>query len=560
MRKRISFHQVAAGGLMVFAIYFCFLPVFSVLLSGLQGNGGVIGAKEWSRALGLLGNSVGLAITVTLASLFLASVAAFTLHRTRFKGRQAMKLLMLMPLVNPAFVGSISFIMLFGRRGLITHQLLGLSISPFGWHGVFVLQTIGFTTLAYLMISAAVQNVDTQLEDAARNLGAWEREVFLRVTLPMMMPEMTSAGMLVFLGSMADFTTPMIIGGNFRTLATDLYIQITGLYNIQLASFSGVVLLVPCLLVFVFQYRMANRKKYYGDASQSVETVYEQLPVWMHRLLIGITATMISLFVINIMFVFVGAFTVSWGADYSFTLKHLQTVLNSNLQMYMKPLFNSIALAVFTGVGSSLLGVMAAYWIQRKMISYGKGLDAITMLPATVPGILLGVGCLVTFRYPFFGIGKWILTSQPPLILLGTTTIVYLVCIARNIHVSMKSCYAVLEHVDPEIEQAARNLGAGEWTIYRRVTLPLLKDAFANSFIKVFSSTMTALGVIIFLLMPRNKVIVQVLFQSMTGGLNLGVPAVLALMLSLVTLGLMLLFQLMIYGKDAWARLRRLGQ
>ncbi|NCA95648.1 MAG: 30S ribosomal protein S2 [Methanomicrobia archaeon] len=114
--------------------------------------------------------------------------------------------------------------------------------------------------------------------------------------------------------------------------------------------------------------------------------------------------------------------------------------------------------------------------------------------------------------------------------------------------------------VDPEIEQAARNLGAGEWTIYRRVTLPLLKDAFANSFIKVFSSTMTALGVIIFLLMPRNKVIVQVLFQSMTGGLNLGVPAVLALMLSLVTLGLMLLFQLMIYGKDAWARLRRLGQ
>lgn len=560
MKKHFSFHQTTAAALMVFAIYFCLMPVFSVLVSGLQRGEGVIGAKEWSRALGLLGNSVGLAVVVTFSSLCLATMAAFTLHRTRFRGRQVCKLLMLLPLVNPSFVGSISFIMLFGRRGLITHQLLGLSISPFGWHGVFVLQSIGFTTLAYLMISAAVQNVDTQLEEAARNLGAQEREVFLRVTLPMMMPEILSAGLLVFLGSMADFTTPMIIGGNFRTLATDLYIQITGLYNLPLASFSGVVLLMPCLLVFVLQYRMAHRKRYYGDASQSTATVYEQLPVWLHRVLIGITVTMIGLFVINILFVFVGAFTVSWGADYSFTWKHLETVLESNLQKYLIPLWNSIALSVFTGVASSLLGVMAAYWIQRRMISYGKWLDAVTMLPATVPGILLGVGCLVTFRYPFFGIGKYVLTNQPPLILLGTTGIVYLVCIARNIHVSMKSCYAVLEHVDPEIEQAARNLGAGEWTIYRRVTLPLLKDAFANSFIKVFSSTMTALGVIIFLLMPRNKVIVQVLFQSMTGGLNLGVPAVLALMLSLVTLVLMLLFQLMMYGKGAFARWRRLGQ
>ena len=170
------------------------------------------------------------------------------------------------------------------------------------------------------------------------------------------------------------------------------------------------------------------------------------------------------------------------------------------------------------------------------------------------------MGYLVTFKYPFLGIGRYILTDLKPLILLGTSIIVYLSCISRNINVSMKSCYALLEHIDPDLENAAFNLGASKVQTYRYVIIPLLKDAFVNSYIKVFAGTMTSLGVIIFLLMPKNKVIVQVLFQSLTGGMALGVPAVLALSLSFLTLSLMLLFSLLAYGKDSLAKLWRLGK
>ncbi len=560
MKSRNFLNPLFTAFLLIFVFYFCFLPILSVILYGLNSSEQMVGLSEVLRAFGLLQHSVLLGFAVTVSSLFFGIITAFTLHRLKFRGRSAMKVLMLLPLVNPAFVGSISFIMLFGRRGLITYRMLGLNVSPFGWQGVFFLQTIGFTTLAYLIISGAVRHVDTNLEDAARNLGANEKQVFFRITLPMMKPEIASAGLLVFLGSMSDFTTPMVIGGNFRTLATDLYLQITGQYNMQLASISGIVLLIPCFLVFYLQSKYANRQSYLGDQSQSIGIEYTNILPLVAKSLILLILAMMSVFILNFLFVFVGAFTVSWGSDYSFTFAHLNTVLQSEPQKYLKPLLNSILLAITTGLGSALLGVIAAYLNERRRLKGGRLLETMAMLPAAVPGILFGVGCLVTFKYPFFGIGRYLLPDLEPVILLGTTAILYLVCIARNIHVSMKTCYAILQHIDPDIENAARNLGAGEAYIYHKITLPLLKDAFINSFIKIFSSTMTSLGVIIFLLMPSNKVIVQVLFQSMTGGLSLGVPAVLALMLSGLTLLLMLLFQLLAYGKSVILKIGRLNR
>jgi len=560
MKKYLSLTKILNLLLFIFVLYFCCLPVLSVILYGIGGEGRGIDSADFLRILEMLKNSISLAFSVTVAAVLLGTTATFALHRVKFKGRRILQTLMLLPLVNPAFVGSISFIMLFGKRGLITHTLLGLNVSPFGWHGVFFLQLIGSTTLAYLVISGAVHNMDVSLEDAARNLGANEKTVLLKITLPLMVPEITAAALLVFLGSMADFTTPLVIGGNFRTLAADLYILITGRYDMKLASLSGIVLLMPCFAAFILQRHFSKMKKYISDQTANKGIEYSHVRPWIKRALLITVSMMLFLFIINILFVFAGAFTVSWGSNYAFTLAHVKTAFSTDIQKYIKPLANSILLSIATGFGSSLIGVLTAYGIQRRKIRCAKLLDALAMLPAAVPGILFGIGYLVTFKYPLFGIGKYIFTSLPPLILLGTSLIIYIVCIARNINLSMKNCYALLEHIDPDIEKAALNLGASQIQMYWHVVLPLLKDAFINSYIKVFSATMTSLGVIIFLLMPKNKVIVQVLFQSMTGGLSLGVPAVLALALSLVTLLLMLLFSLLAYGKDAWKNMRRFDQ
>ena len=223
--------------LFILIFYFCSLPVISVILYGVNGDGRAVTSSDITRALMLLRNSVALSLLVSVAAVGFGTIATWVVP-DKFKGR-GMRVLMLLPLVNPAFVGSISFLMLFGKRGLITHQFLGLNISPFGWQGVFFLQVLGAITSAYLIISAAVRNTDVSTEEAARNLGASELQVLTRVTLPMMAPEITTAFLMVFLGSMADFTTPMIIGGRFRTLATDLYLQITRSIICGLPVFPG---------------------------------------------------------------------------------------------------------------------------------------------------------------------------------------------------------------------------------------------------------------------------------------------------------------------------------
>ncbi len=540
----------------VLLFYICTLPILGVIFYGVSAEGDPLKAKDYLRLLELFRNSVGLSLAVTVLSVLLAILATFTLFRLRFRGQRALRVLMLTPLVNPTFVGTLSFIMLFGKRGLITYRLLHLSVSPYGWQGVLILQVLSLTTIAYLVLSGAVRSTDVALEDAARNLGTPEGRIFLRITLPMMLPEITAAALLVFLASMADFTTPLVIGGSFRTLASDLYVQITGVYDMRMASITGIFLLAPCFLAFCLQQRLSRRRKYSTDQSTGQSIEYAFVAPWVKRLLIAGTTLLISFFLLIIIFIVVGAFTVNWGYDYSFTTANLQEVLLKDARVFLVPLRNSVMLAVVTGLVSSLIGVTVAYQVFRRKILFPALVDGICLFPAAVPGILFGIGYLVTFKYPLFGVGSVIFPEAQGIVLLGTGVIIYIICVARDINVSMKSCYALLEHMEPDLEAAAYNLGASRGQTMRYVILPVLKDAFVNAYLRVFSGTMTTLGAIVFLLLPSNKVIIQILFQTISSE-KLGVSAIMALMLSGFTLLLMLLFSLIAYGPERLAAFRR---
>lgn len=526
--------------------YFCTLPILSVIIYGLAGKSALYNRAMFSRVFRLLGNSLVLSITVTVISVLLGITVTFTLYRIKLRSRKLLRVLMLLPIINPAFIGSISFIMLFGKQGLITHKLLGLNVSPYGWQGVLILQVLSLTTLSYILISSSIQKIDTTLEYAARNLGASEKEVLFSVTLPMMVPEITAAALLVFLSSMADFTTPLIIGGKFRTLASDLYVQITGVYNMKSAALSGIILLIPCTIAFLLQRYFSKRKSYFTDQSCRDSNIeYEKVSPLVKAALIFVTFAVISISVVNFVFIIIGVFTKNWGYDYAFTLKNLKEAMNYNL----KPYFNSVKLSVIVAFLSSLIGVLLAYFINRKKIILPYWIDFMGVFPAAVPGILFGIGYLVTFKYPLFGFTH--------LVLLGTGVIIYFICISRSLNVSMKSGYALLEHMDPDLENASYNLGAGRIQTFFYIIIPQLKDAFSAAYIKTFSSTMTTLGAIIFLLLPENKVAVQVIFQAITGS-PIGVSSTLALMLSMLNLLLMGVFYLIIYKKELKDKFRRI--
>lgn len=551
MLKQHNYLKLVQVLLIITIIYFTFLPIISVIIYGLSGDISFFNGKLINRVMKLLWNSLFVSSTVTVISVFFGIIVTFTLRRLNFKGIRLLKILILLPMVNPTFVGSIAFIMLFGSRGLITHKLLNLNISPYGWQGIVILQVMSLVTYAYLLISSSIHNIDTTIEQAARNLGASERTVLFSITLPMMAPEITSAALLVFLSSMSDFTTPLMIGGKFGTLASDLYVQITGVYNMRSAAISGIVLLIPCVIAFYTQRKFSDKKNYFSDTANDRNIIYEKVSTPVKILLISCTLCFIGLFILKFVFIIIGAFTKNWGYDYTFTLLHVKKALSTNLS----PFLNSVKLAFATSFIASLLGVILSYLINRKKIVFSVFVDFIGVFPAAVPGILFGIGYLVTFKYPILGIGKYILTDLTPWVILGTSSIIYLICIARFINVAMKSGYALLEHIDPDLENASYNLGAGKIKTLKLIIMPLLKEAVLTSYFKIFSSTMTTLGAIIFLILPKNKVAVQVIFQAGTQS-AMGVPSTLALMLSILTLLLMGLFYIIVYRKQVLENLK----
>ena len=482
-----------------------------------------------------------LAFLDTAFSVFFAIIAAFTLERLQVKGRKFIKILMLLPLVNPSFIGSLSIIMLFGKSGLITHQLLGLTVSPYGLHGVLLLRVLSSITTAYLIIASALKKSDVDLENAARNMGASEGYILTHISLPLMVPEILTAALLAFFSSMADFAAPSVIGGNFHTLASELYIQIIGVYDMKSASVIGAVLLCPCLLVFFLQLYIARKKTYGNESSTNAEVTYEFCPSWIRKIFIAITVVEVFFFCMIFIFIFVGAFTKAWGHDYTPTLKHAKAVFDKGFRVYLKPLMNSIKLSLVTGFFTALLGTINAYLIHEKKMPFSRFVEFVCILPAAVPGILFGIGYLVTFKYPILGIGDLWMKSFPKVILLGTASIVYIICIARQLNLSMKTCMAMLDHMDMEQIDAAHTMGASNVYTLLHVIVPSLRGAFMNTFLRIFSTTMSTLGAIIFLILPANKVIIQIMFQRISSD-TMGVSCFVALLLSGTTFGIMLLF------------------
>lgn len=552
MRKCNWFIRVIYCLLVFVIVYFAFLPIVSVIFQGINsGNSIGITYDNFKRSILYLRDSLGVSLLVTILATTFGLIITFTLKRISFKGRNILRILALLPLINPPFVGSIAFIMLFGRNGLITHKLLGLNISPYGWQGIVFIQVLGLGSLAYILISSSIKKLDITLEEAARNLGASERRILFTVTLPLMIPEISSAALLVFLASMADFSTPLIIGGNFQTLASDLYIQITGLYDMETASVSGIFLLIPCIFAFILQRYYVQNCTYFTDNINSDDIGYKYVKPLIKYTMVFITVSFIGIVCLKYIFIIIGAFTKQWGYDYTFTLSHFKSIFDRNLY----PFVTSVKLAFFVALAASFIGVLLAYLLHNKKVFLKSFVDFMAVIPAAVPGILFGIGYLVTFKYPILGVGRFIFKNTKPVILLGTSIIIYFICIARYLNVGLRSGYALLKHLNPDLEKASYNLGAGEIKTFFTIMIPLLKDAFFTAFLKNFATTMTTLGAIIFLLLPKNKVAVQQIFQIITSSV-MGEAAAMSLLLSFLSLILLGFFYLLINSSLLWNKLK----
>jgi len=425
----------------------------------------------------------------------------------------------MLPIISPPFMLTLSVILLLGRNGIITRHLLGLkNFNIYGLKGLVLVQVMGMFPIAYLVLDGILKSINPELEDSAMNLGASWGSVFSTVTLPLSVPGIASAWLLIFVTSLADFANPMVLSGKFDVLSVQAYLQFTGMFNMPLGSALAILLLIPSLIAFLFQKYWVGKKSYITVTgkpySSRIFTVKRSVKYFIMSFC-GLISGMVLLFYI---IVIMGSFFKLWGLDYSLTLDHFKYSWDIGLKTIKDTVTLSAIATPFTGI----LAMIIAFLVVRKNFIGKKSMEFVSMLSFAVPGTVVGIGYILAF-------------NKPPFLLTGTGLILVLCFIFRNMPVGIESGVAALSQIDPAIEEAATNLGADSTHIFRDITLPLIQPAFFAGLSYSFVRCMTAVSAIIFLVSARWNHL-TILILSETEIMRLGPACVLCTVLIIVVL------------------------
>ena len=471
------------------------------------------------RYLVALWGSMRLGIVTASISTIIGFIFAFVTERTSIKGKRVISTLATMPVISPPFSLTLSIILLFGNNGLITKQLLGLqNFSIYGLGGLVLVQTIGMFPIAYLTLSSVLKSIDSTVEDAAMDLNAGRFHTFWTITLPLAMPGILSAWLLVFTNSLADFANPLLLAGSYKVLSVEAYIEVTGRNNLGGGAALSLLLLLPTLTAFFTQRYWVNRKSFVTVTGKPSVRLTE---LASKPVRIALTAfVVISLGFILALYgtIVAGCFVKNWGIDYTFTTANIGEALSRGWQAIR----DTVTLATIATPIAGIIAMAAALILVRRSFIGKRILEILLMTPFAVPGTLVGIAYILAF-------------NKPPLLLVGTAAIIVINYIIRELPVGMETGIASLRQIDPSIEEAAQDLGADMPTVFKTVVLPLVRPAFISSMSYTFVRSMTAVSAVIFLISARwYHLTVQI--YNFSENLRFGLASVLATTLILIVL------------------------
>lgn len=526
-----------ASILVIFALLAVFIiyPIVMVLLKSLTSSEQP-GLEVYKTLLSSsyvrssLYNSLGMGAAAAFLSCVVGFLFAYAVTRTDIPFKGFFNLMAIVPIVSPPFLGAVSVLLLFGSNGLITSKLLGIYNYPiYGFKGLLFAQVVTFFPVAYLTLKGVLESISPTLEDAALDLGSSRTQVFRKVTLPLALPGIASALLVIFIESLADFGNPLVLAGsNFPTLSVQAYLQITGMYDLPGGAALSVVLLIPSITAFVIQKYWVEKRKYVTVTGKPTNTAIKGVSRAAKWALFGVCAFIAGIVILFYGVIFAGAFAKLWGIDPSFTLRNFDYVWSVGREAIMDTL---IIAGISTPI-SGLLGMAIAFLVVRKNFPGKKAMDFISMLSFALPGTVVGIGYILAF-------------NKRPFMLTGTLAILVLNFIFRYFPVGIQAGVATLRQVDASIEEAASNLGAGTEKTFTKVTLPLIAPAFFSALVFAFVRAMTAISAAVFLVSADwNLMTVQILNQVNSG--RLGAAAAFSVVLIGIIVAAMIIIRLVV--------------
>lgn len=501
---------------------FIFIPVLQMLANAfVTPDGGysvssflgkVFSERLWSLGCfsgsrcGVALNSLFLAILVGVLTTLLGLVFALVLTRTRFGHRhsKALRALTVLPIITPPFVIGLAIILLFGLSGMVTQffsELFGLQPTRwvYGLPGLLMAQLLAFTPIAFLVLIGVVEGVSPSMEEASQTLRANRWQTFWTVSLPLMRPGLANAFLLGFIESMADFGNPLVLGGNFDVLSTEIFFAIVGAQNDPAqAAVLAIVLLVFTLGAFYAQRFWLGRKSYTTMTGKGDSGVHAQLPKSLNRSIL-ISALLWAGFTIFVYAtIFYASFVTRWGINNALTFEHYHKAFSVGWTEHglhwsgsaWSSFWTTIQIALISAPLTAALGLITAYLLVRQRFWGKEAFEFGTMLSFAIPGTVIGVAYVIAFNIP-------------PIELTGTGVILVIAFIFRNMPVGVRAGVASMSQIDKSLDESSLTLGANSSQTFRKVILPLLRPAILAALVYSFVRAMTAISAVIFLVSAR---------------------------------------------------------
>ncbi len=452
----------------------------------------------------------------TAASVLIGYVYAYAVINGGIPFRRFFSFIPLLHLVTPPFVGGLAFILLLGRQGFITHTVLGLDVSLYGFWGLLIAQTLCFFPMAYMICAQTLQNINPVLEQAAKSLGAGRFKTFFSVILPLSAPGILSAVLFIAVSVMSDFGNPMIVAGRYKVLAVEIYTQLTGWVNSGTSAVLGILLVVPSLVLFVLQNKLTkNAMLKVATIGGNSHTASNNRPNLAVRLLLTVFCLFISFCVFaQFAAIIAGSFQKLWGINTSFTLNHIKNLARCSLELY-----NSLRFAFEAAVISTVVAAVAAFIVYRTEYPLKKYIDSVVQLPAAVPGTLFGLAfSLAAAKLNFH----------------NSKVLIVIAIVVGFVPFSYRTLASAYMQIKSTLDDGARSLGASRMRLLFSVILPNAKTGLFNSFIYSFVRGVGTMSAVIFLV-SFNTPLASVKILNLAEQGFWGDAAALALLLTLIT-------------------------
>ena len=543
VRHEFGFWSIVVIVLLVLAAIFIVYPFAKLFYQSFFPKGGAFSlsnyAKFFSKKYYMVGlrNSMLICVCTTILGTLIGIPMAYISTRFNIWGKRIINMAVVLSMLSPPFIGAYSWILLLGRAGFITKLLekIGIEIgSIYGFQGILLVFTLKLFPYVYMYVSTALKNFDSSLEEASESLGVHGFKRIWHVTLPVIMPTILSAALIVFMTSLADFGTPMLIGEGFKTLPVMIYERYLSEVssNASFASTLSVIIVSCSLLVLAIQKIIIARKNYTMSAMRPPEVVKLSTG---KRILATLAVGFVALLaVLPQITVVVTSFLKTNGPLFvkGFSLDSYRAIigkLSTNIR-------NTFTFSVIAIIIMMILGLLLAYIIVRRKGKIANLLDTLVMFPYVIPGSVLGISLILAF-------------NQKPIILTGTVLILVVSYTIRKLPFTLRSSIATLYQIDPASEEASRSLGVPPMKTFAKTTAILMLPGMLSGAVLSFIATINELSSTIILYSGKTGTISVAIYTEIFKD-GYGTAAALATILTVSTIIALIIFDKVSGGKS----------